>query len=71
MGEVTKEIAKYISEKQLSVEEIENDLGIPRTKLVKETEEDLSADEFMRLCLYLGVRPEQYYPVVKGIKSFN
>lgn len=66
MGDVTKEIAKYISEKQISTVEIENKLHIPKRKLKVDTNDKLTAEEFLMLCAYLKIRPESYYYSVEG-----
>lgn len=69
MGDVTKEIAKYILEKQLSITEIEEKLRIPKRKLVVDTKEKLTAEEFLLLCAYLKIHPEDYYSNVEGIRK--
>lgn len=66
MSDVTKEIAKYILDKRLSVEDLESALHIPKQKLMVNTKERLTAEEFLRLCAYLKIRPESYYPCVEG-----
>ena len=69
MDDVTKGIAKYISEKQLSITDIEEKLRISRRKLTVDTNDKLTAQEFLALCLYLKIRPEEYYSNVEGIKN--
>lgn len=69
MDDVTKEIAKYISKKQLSITDIEEKLRIPRRKLTVDTNDKLTAQEFLALCLYLEIRPEEYYSNVEGIRK--
>ena len=71
MGDVTKEIAKYISEKQFSITDIEEKLRIPKRKLTINTEDKLTAEEFLLLCAYLKIRPENYYSNVEGIGKEN
>lgn len=67
MSDVTKELAKYISEKQLLPKDLEKELHIPSRKLMENTKESLTAEEFLRLCAYLKIRPESYYSCVEGI----
>jgi len=69
MSDVTKEIAKYIWENQISTVEIENKLHIPKRKLAVDTKDKLTAEEFLMLCAYLRIRPESYYSSVEGIGS--
>ena len=65
MSDVTKEIAKYISEKQISTVDLEKKLHIPKQKLDVGTKDKLTAEEFLMLCAYLKIRPESYYPDVE------
>jgi len=69
MDDVTKEIAKYILENQLSITDIEKKLRIPMRKLTVDTEEKLTAEEFLLLCAYLKIRPEDYYCNVEGLEN--
>lgn len=61
MDSVTKRIAKYISGQKLSVVVISDALNIAAQKLQPETEETLTAEEFLRLCVFLSIKPEQFY----------
>lgn len=69
MGNVTKEIAKYIAEKQISTAEIEEKLHISRQKLAADTNDKLTAEEFLTLCAYLKIRPESYYYSLEEISE--
>lgn len=55
---VTNRLANYIAQQHISPERVATDTGVALKKLVPETEETLEAGEFLELCLYLGIRPE-------------
>lgn len=67
MSDVTTEVAKYIADKRLSLEEMERELHIPKGKFMTGSKERLTAEEFLRLCVYLGIRPESFLSCVEGI----
>ncbi|MGN0483088.1 MAG: hypothetical protein ACI4HI_06020 [Lachnospiraceae bacterium] len=54
-----KKIAAYIKENQISIEQTARDTAVPREKLDGTSAENLSASEFLDLCDYLGIRPEE------------
>ncbi len=51
-----KYLLKYMTQSNMNLEDVRNDLGFDVTKL-RENEE-LLADEFVRLCVYLGINPD-------------
>ena len=51
-------ISEFIEKNKLYLEEISVKLNISKEKLILGTEESLSAEEFLRLCQYLHIRPE-------------
>lgn len=51
-------IARMIDKNNLYIEEISAKLDISKEKLILGTKESLSAEEFLRLCQYLHIRPE-------------
>ena len=55
---VTNRLANYIAQQHISPERVAKDTGVAIEKLVPETEETLEAGEFLELCIYLGIRPE-------------
>ena len=55
---VTNRLANYIARQHISPERVAMDTGVALEKLVPETEETLEAGEFLELCIYLGIRPE-------------
>lgn len=55
----TRWMAEYIVQNQISVEEIAEKLQIPKEKLLVQTQQTLDADELLKLCAYLHIRPEK------------
>lgn len=55
---ITKTVAEYISENCLSVSQISSDTGIAPEKLTAGTDQTLTAQELLKVCSYLRVRPE-------------
>lgn len=53
-----KYLLEHITSHHIPVEQVENDIGINIEQLVRE-ERDLKADEFLTLCVYLGITPEE------------
>lgn len=52
-------VIERIQERGLSIQEISEKLNIPIEKLIPGTKEKLSAKEFLELCAYLHIRPEE------------
>ncbi len=57
---VTGKMIDYIKNNQIAVEQIERDLHISASKLRGDTKEKLMAAEFLELCRYLNVLPEDF-----------
>lgn len=57
---VTGKMIDYIRDNQIAVEQIERDIHIPANKLREGTKERLMAAEFLELCRYLNVPPEDF-----------
>lgn len=55
----TEWVANYIKEQSFSIEQIVSELQISEEKLRIGSEAELEAVEFLELCAYLGVTPEQ------------
>ena len=55
---VTNRLANYIAQQHISSERVAKDTGVAIQKLVPGTEATLEAGEFLELCRYLGIRPE-------------
>lgn len=55
--DISRQLAKYIFENNLSLQDIQNATDIPVSKLI-EGGQRLSAIEMLELCYYLNIRPE-------------
>lgn len=53
-----KYLMNYIEQSNISTGQVKADLGIDMDMLMKQQQE-LLADEFIQLCLYLGVNPDE------------
>ncbi len=51
-----KYLFEYMRQSNINLVDVQNDLGIDITKL--ERNEELLADEFVRLCVYFGISPD-------------
>lgn len=51
-------IQQYIKEHNISYEAIKKDIGLDLDKILKK-DGNLLADDFLRLCVYLGITPEE------------
>lgn len=58
-NDVTKRVVKYISDNHISINQIAKATNIPVKKLV-EGGQELNATEFLELCFFLNVRPEDF-----------
>lgn len=56
---VSGKIANYIKSNNISVSQISKDTGIDEEKLLG-NQQPFSAAEFLELCFYLNVRPEDF-----------
>lgn len=66
--EIKNNIINYISNLGISVDKISEDTGIDKEKIVKESQEDINATEFLMLCEYLKVNPRSFY---SSCKDYN
>lgn len=55
---VTDYMAEYLEKNGISTEETGDIVGIPTEKLEKGSGKALTAEEFLELCVYLKIRPE-------------
>lgn len=56
---VTEYILQYMKEHHILSSTLSRETGISEEKLVPEYKEALLADEFLRLCVYLELSPEE------------
>ena len=59
-SKVTDYMIRYIEENRIDAKSLAAHAGIDAGKLRKDYKEPLDAEEFLSLCAYLGIRPEQY-----------
>ena len=52
-----KYLLDYMMSRSITMEQVESDTGINMREF-SDGKKDLMADEFLQLCVYLGVRPE-------------
>ncbi len=55
--DVTIKIIKYIADNNISLYRIEKDVGVSISKLNGNSNEKLSAGEFLEICRYLNINP--------------
>lgn len=67
--EMKNRIIKYMKLHELDAGRIAEEIGIDIGGLTQDSGVEMSADELCRLCVYLNVRPEDFYS--KKIKPEN
>ena len=58
ISKVTDYIISYVLEHQIPCEALAKETGVPMDKLMPGYQEPLLADEFLKICVYLKLRPE-------------
>ncbi len=58
--DVTDKMVQYIADNKIEVEQVAKDTHISASKLRGETRDRLMAAEFLELCRYLNVKPEDF-----------
>ena len=67
-SEVTEYFLEYFEKNRIDIKEISEKTGIKISKLSKEYKIPLTAEEFLKLCVLLQIRPEE---ISKSRKKFN
>lgn len=62
---VTEYMIHYMEQNHMESKKVASETGISKEKLTKGYQEPLFADEFLTLCVYFGIRPEE---VAKAMK---
>ena len=57
--DITLRLAEYMEENEISTRQVALDTEISEEKLQADTQDCLSAAEFLSLCSYLNIRPEE------------
>ncbi len=68
-SEVTEFFLKYFEKNRINEAWISEKTGIDRNKLSREYKESLTADEFLRLCAFLQIQPEEIMMIIKLAKK--
>lgn len=68
-SEVTEFFLKYFEKNRIDKAWISEKTGIDRNKLSREYKESLTADEFLRLCAFLQIQPEEIMMIIKLAKK--
>ena len=55
---VTEFFLKYFEKNRIDSEWISEEIGIEKEKLSKNYKKTLTAEEFLQLCFFLGIKPE-------------
>lgn len=58
-SEVTEYFLKYFEKNRINIEEISDITGIKIEKISENYKKALSAEEFLKLCAYLRITPEE------------
>lgn len=52
-------LADFMEKNKISVEDISEKLNIPVNAIIPGTREKLDSDDFLKICSYLNIRPEE------------
>ncbi|WP_370776226.1 hypothetical protein [Roseburia sp.] len=66
-SKVTDYMIRYIEENQMDAKSLAAHAGIDAGKLREDYEEPLDAEEFLTLCVCLGIQPEQVRSVINKV----
>ena len=62
---VTEFFLDYFEKNKIKIQWISEKTGILEEKLSKDYKEPLTAEEFLKLCLFLSIQPEEIAAAVK------
>ena len=62
---VTEFFLKYFEKNRIDTEWISENTGIKKEKISKNYRQILTAEEFLRLCFFLGIKPEMVRDSIK------
>lgn len=66
---VTEFFIHFFKENEINTEEISLEIGIFEGKLQPDYKEPLTAEEFLQLCAYLRIPPEEIAAIIKQSKN--
>lgn len=67
-SKVTDYIIGYLESYGIPAESVSKEVDIPQEKLKAGYRRPLSAEEFLELCIYLGIRPEDVWEAVNKLE---
>ena len=59
--EIKSRIIDYMESNKADIDRISRETGIALDRFVRDSGSEITADELCRLCVYLNVRPEDFY----------
>ncbi|MBR5564561.1 MAG: hypothetical protein IKW08_00190 [Roseburia sp.] len=62
---VTEFFLKYFEKNRIDIEEISEKTGIKKEKLSENYRYPLTSEEFLELCFFLGIKPEEIREAIK------
>ena len=62
---VTEFFLKYFEKNRINIEKISEKTGIEKEKLSENCRQPLTSEEFLELCFYLGIKPEEVRESIK------
>lgn len=62
---VTEFFLQYFEKNRISMDEVSENTGIKKEKLSEGYRKPLSSEEFLELCVFLGVKPETVREFIK------
>ena len=62
---VTEFFLDYFEKNKIKIEWISEKTGIPKEKLGKDYKDALTAEEFLQLCFFLSIQPEEIANAIK------
>lgn len=64
-SDVTEFFLKYFEENKIEKQKISEETGIVEEKLSRKYQEALTAEEFLRLCVFLSIQPEEVLAAIR------
>ena len=64
---VTEFFLRYFEKNRINIEEISDITGIKKEKFSENYGKALSAEEFLKLCIFLKIKPEEVREAIKKV----
>lgn len=62
---VTEFFLEYFEKNRIDTDKISENTGIEKSKLSANYRQPMSSEEFLELCVFLGIKPEQVQEAIK------